>query len=493
MIGAKTKILLLLLLYHSILVTCHTIILDNRKPHERKSCSKVICSKYLSPSFDDDHHWPSSFFKRRKDSSGDKTSSLESDDIDSTAESVAKFSTTDIQDIESLKSEMESLERRTGSRNDAAYYSEGSDAVRKFEMKKRRKRRGIYNDDQGEDEGREIIDVTRSGNTTGFNGRRKRGDESRYLIDDSTSFPSASMSSSPVYSSSSSFSWKEERRTKRETTGKWVRKKRGARDKIEESKQRAERRRMKCCQQWKKEEQERTGESENIKRHEEGESTFSPNPLEFHHRFGSSPPFQASTAMQVHHTSFPPYLLPPSSSHFHSPHPSIPPHPLLPLPHPILPPPHPFLPNTASFGSEQPNALHFSLLGPSIPSLRREMFNNFNLLPSTPSLSMGFNQNADGQMFRLPFPLMSPNPLPVPTPNQSESKSDSEEEKSQPNEGRTGESTYDQNSESTFVDEEEEERRRIDHELERKRQIMIMSGQYQPYEPWIHGPILPVF
>ena len=481
MIGAKTKILLLLFLYHSILVTCHTIILDNRKPHERKSCSKVTCSKYLSPSFVDDHHWPSSFFKRRKDYSGDKTSLLELDDTDSTAESVAKFSTTDIQDIESLNSEMESLEQRTGSRNDAAYYSGGSDVVRKFEMKKRRKRRGSYNDDRGKDEGGEIIDVTRSGNTTGFNGRRKRGDESRYLIDDSTSFPSASMSSSPIYSSSSSFSWKEERRTKRETIGKWVRKKRGARDKIEESKQRAERRRMKCCQRWKKEEQERTGEgeSDNVKKHEEGESTFSPNPLEFHRQFGSSHPFQASTAMQVHHTSFPPYLLPPSSSHLHSHHPSIP-------PLPLLPHPHPFLPNIASFGSEQPNALHFNLLGPSIPSLGREMFNHFNLFPSTPSLSMGFNQNANGQMFRPPFPLMSPNPLPIPTPTQSESKSDSEEEKSQSSEGRTG-------GESTFVDEEEEERRRIDHELERKRKIMIMSGQYQPYEPWIHGPILPVF
>lgn len=406
---------------------------------------------------------------------------LELNDTDSTAEAVAKFSTTDIQDIESLNSEMESLERRTENRNDAAYYSGGSD-VRKLEMKKRRKRRGSYNDDQGKDEGGEIIDVTRSGNATGFNGRRKRG-ESRYLIDDSTSFPSVSVSSSPIYSSSSSFSWKEER-TKRETSRKWIRRKRGARDQSEESKQRAERRRMKCCQRWKEKEQGRTGEgeSDDVKRHDEDENTFSPNPLEFHHRFGSFHPFQASTAM--HHTSFPPYLLPPSSSHFHSHHPSIP---------PLLPLPHPFLPNTASFGSEQPNALHFNLLGPSIPSLGREMFNHFNLLPSTPSLSMGLNQNGNGQIFRPPFPLMSPNPLLVPIPTQSESKSDSEEEKSQPSEDQTGESRYDQNSESTFVDEEEEERRRIDHELERKRQMMIMSGQYQPYEPWIHGPILPVF
>lgn len=392
-------ILPILLLCHSILSSCHTIILDNRRPDERKSCSKVTCSKYLSPGYlHHDDHWPS-FFKRRKDTARHSFQGL--DDVGKNT-----FNSKDLQDIETLDSELETVERHEdGNNND---YSKGNDVAIG-----RRKRRGI----------------------TEYGTMQELRDEGR------------ERDMNLIYEESApDLSWQNKRKSGRL---KMSRGKRSSSDR--ESKQRAKEKmkRIRCCQRLKEKEgagEGGEGSSGELKDSDkDGDGNLQ---QEFNHRFGSSLP--------AHHPHPTLPLYPPP---FH-PHSSLPSDPIF-FP-PFIPNIPPFDPFSHSLAHHQ-NSLHLSLLGPSTVGLPNPLF--------------GFNQNVNRQM------LVNGNLFPPPTPSKPESKSEMEEE---PMEDRN-------EGQHNPVDEEDEEARRIDHEMRRKRHFMLMSGQYQPYEPWIHGPIIPPF
>ena len=409
----------------SILVTSHTIILDNRRPEERKTCSKVSCSKYLSPEYHDHHSW-SSLFRRRKDNFGHK-SIHDMDDVDPATR--ASFTPKEVEDIETLNSELDSTD---GSGND---YSKGND------VRMGRRRRGINDEYKRRD-------------------RTSLRKVSSYWANDKTNdkfSPFYSKNSSSVSSSLPQVV----KKTGKEGNGIKRRRKRS-----KESKQREEKRRMKCCQRY----QEEKGENgEKSRQEEDGDGR---NPLEFHHRFGSLP---------VHHSAPPPHpflhphasQLPPHSSMYLPPH-SFPPH---------LIPPHPFV-NPLLLPMTYPNhenLLHFNVFGPSISSIGREM-NGFD--PVNPFPRIDQNGNDELNINRPHFPLSTFQTSPP-----------AEKSKRYPEEGSNEGLSENRSDESvdTVVDEEEEERRKIRHELERKRHFMLMTGQYQPYQPWIHGPVLSVF
>lgn len=377
----------ILIVCHSIIfVTCHTIILDNRRPHERKSCSKDSCSKY-APSFHN-HHWPS-FFGRRKDTVEHQGTVHDIDGIDSTTSS--SFSKKDIQDIETLNSELESID---GQRVDN-HYSKGNDVSM---IGKSRKRRG--SNEYGK----------------GMNGK---------LL--------------------SSFHQKQ---------GDNRIRKRKKRSLKEESK--LERRRMKCCQRFTKEKREGI-QSRESDTEAEGNPLPS-NPTEFHHRFGSLQPF-------------PPYPHPPYPQH-------ITPHPFL-LPNPLIPNiALPFNQFPENHDQERLNSIHFNLLGPQAD---HEIYRIDPMI--NPFLGSNYYGNIP-KLINLPPPYPPPT-LPIPPVDQNKPGLDEDSEQGQ---GQSGE-----RSDEMSVDEEEEEKRKIDFELERKRNIMLMSGQYHQYQPWIHGPIIPIF
>lgn len=410
-ITSTTVIILpLLLLCHSILSSCHTIILDNRRPEER-SCSKVTCSKYLSPDYLHHHdHWPS-FFKRRKDSEFGNSQGL--DDV-STA---AAFNAKDLQDIESLNSELETVEKQESDSNNSEY-SKGNDV-------------GI--------------------------GRRKRRGISEYgtmaqLINEG---PRRDVKSNLIYGKDASqLLW---RSMEKDNRLKMSREKRSS-DKGSKQRMKERMRKIRCCQRLKEKEGSGEGGSSGELKDSVGEGNVQ---QEFHHRFGSSLP--------VHHPN--PHSLPVFP--FHSPPPSLHSHPIF-FP-PFIPNMAPFDPFSNSLAHHQ-NSLHFSLLGPSPPVIGHEAHRFHNPL-------LGINQNANSEVFanRHPFSMTTIPP--------SEAKSD--ENKSEMQEESTDEKN-ERSEHHPVVDEEDDERRRIDHEMDRKRHFMLMSGEYQPYQPWIHGPILPL-
>lgn len=369
-----------------LIVTCHTIILDNRRPHERKSCSKDSCSKY-TPSFHNDHHWPS-FFGKRKDTVHHQSTVQDVDDIDSTASS--SFSKKDIQDIGMLNSELESVD---GQRNvDDNHYSKGNDVS---SIGKRRKRRGI--NEYG------IRRFEMNGNhLTLF--RQQQGDNRIRM--------------------------------------------RNKRSLKEESK--LERRRMKCCQRYMDGKLE-TRESDTGA---EG-NPHSLNPTEFHQRFGSLP--------------LPPPLHPPYQHPF-----------FLPIP---------FIPNVAfpfnnmhqnNHDQERLNSIHFNRGPPANHEIYR-----LDPMIHQPFFGPNYYGNIPKVISGSPFPPPPTLPIPSVDQNKSELEGDSAQGQGQQESG--------ERSDEMSVDEEEEEKRKIDFELERSRNIMLMGGQYQQYQPWIHGPIIPIF